>query len=344
MIDYSAARAVAMIVQTGSFEGAARMLGVTPSAVSQRVRHLEERLGAVLIERGTPCTPTEKGARLCRHMEQVGMLEHELLGQLPGLAGEAPLPVTLDVAINSDSLATWFLAAAAPFAEETGYLLNLLIDDEDHTADWLRRGRVLAAVTTLERPVQGCQVKPLGRLRYLAAASPAYMARHFPEGVTPEGLARAPALTFGQKDRLQQAWMQDCFGTVPAVPTHWLPSSQGFVEASVLGLGWGLSPEPLLRGHIAAGRLVELVPGRDFERPLYWQVSRLAAERLRGGVTAEVVDGRAARRGGQVPEAGSLLVFPSDVPAGAYLLNRDELCRFGSRARAGNSRIGSFLT
>ncbi|WP_172329157.1 LysR family transcriptional regulator ArgP [Mangrovicoccus sp. HB161399] len=280
MIDYPAARAVALIHRTGSFEAAARKLGITPSAVSQRVRQLEERLGTVLLERGTPCTATAEGAWLCRHMEQVEMLEHGLFGLLPGLAEGAPQPVTLDIAINSDSLATWFLAAAAPFAAETGFMLNLVTDDEEHTADWLRRGRVLAAVTTLERPVQGCQVKPLGRLRYLAAASPDYLARHFPDGVTAGALARAPALTFGQKDRLQRDWVQRNFGTVPDFPTHWLPSTEGMIEATLLGLGWGMGPEPLLRAHMKAGRIAEMVPGAVLDRPLHWQVSRLAAGRF----------------------------------------------------------------
>ena len=101
MIDYPAARAVARVVETGSFEAAARALGITPSAVSQRVKQLEERLGAVLIERGTPCRATEKGAWLCRHMEHVGMLEQALMQHLPALADPGAERVTLNVAANA---------------------------------------------------------------------------------------------------------------------------------------------------------------------------------------------------------------------------------------------------
>ena len=214
MIDYPAARAVALIVQTGSFERAAAALNVTPSAISQRVKQLEERLGAVLVERGTPCTATEKGAWLCRHMEHVGMLEAELMQHLPGLvdAASPEQRVTVNVATNADSLGTWFLAAAADFTRASDYLLNIAVDDEDHTADWLRRGRVLAAVTSLAKPIQGCHVNPLGRLRYLATASPEYVERHFPAGVTPDAIAGAPALTFNQKDRLQHEWVRQALG------------------------------------------------------------------------------------------------------------------------------------
>ena len=277
MIDYSAALAVAAIVRTGSFEKAARALSVTPSAISQRVRLLEERLGAVLIERGTPCVATEKGAWLCRHVELVGMLESDLLERLPGLGDPLSGPVTLDIAVNADSLGTWFMPAAAAFAERFKALLRIAVDDQDHTADWLRRGHVVAAVTSLSKPVAGCKVSPLGRLRYHATASPEFMARHFPDGVTAEALAAAPALTFNQKDGLQRDWARRTLGALDTGPTHWLPSSHGFVDAALLGMGWGLNPTKLVAEHLAAGRLVELVPGATLDVTLYWQVGRLVS-------------------------------------------------------------------
>lgn len=280
MIDYSAARAVAMVVQTGSFEKAARALNVTPSAISQRVKQLEDRLGTVLIERGTPATATEQGALLCRHMEQVGMLEKALIGRLPGLSGQPRTPVTLGIATNADSLGTWFLPALAPFAQQSDYLFNVTIDDEGHTAEWLARGRVVAAVTSLARPVQGCQIKALGSLRYRSTASPDFARRHFPHGVTPEAIAAAPALTFNQKDRLQHDWVRQTFGRELNFPSHWLASTQGFVDASLAGLGWGLNPSTLVEGHLASGDLIELVPGASLDVPLFWQISRLAAGHL----------------------------------------------------------------
>jgi LysR family transcriptional regulator (chromosome initiation inhibitor) len=141
MIDYASLRAIAAIVQTGSFEKAARMLHVTPSAVSQRVRQLEDRLGTALVVRASPCTATEKGAWLCRHMEQVGMLESELFTHLPGLGGSPSGVdrVTVHVATNADSLGTWFLAAITHFAVASDHLVNVAVDDQDHTAEWLQR-------------------------------------------------------------------------------------------------------------------------------------------------------------------------------------------------------------
>lgn len=282
MLDYSALRAVSAVVQTGSFEKAAGILNVTPSAVSQRVKQLEERLGVVLIVRGNPCTATEKGEWLCRHMENVGMLEGELFEHLPGLIdpGEPRQGVTLHIATSADSLATWFLPAVSNFARHSRYLMNIAIDDEDHTAEWLQRGRVIAAVTSLEKPIQGCRRLSLGALRYHATASPDFIARHFAEGVTPEAIMNAPALTFNQKDRLQSRWIRQTLGEDLTYPTHWLPSPQSFIEASLSGMGWGMNPTQFAREHLESGRLVELIPNTPLDVPLYWQMNRLAADRL----------------------------------------------------------------
>lgn len=299
ILDYPAARAVSLVIQTGSFDGAAKALNVTPSAISQRVKALEERLGTILIERGTPCVATDTGALLCRHVEHVGLLEKSLAAKLPVTVDPAgpKQRVTLNVATNADSLGTWFIDAVAAFGRETGDLLNIGIDDEEHTADWLRRGRVLAAVTALAKPVTGCQVRALGRLAYVATASPDYVARHFPGGVTADAIADAPGLVFDQKDRLQQLWIRQTFGRAVAYPSHWLPSTQSFVAATLAGMGWGLNPIGLVRDHLAAGRLVELVPGAMLERPLFWQVNRLAADQL-SSLTRHVVaaSGRALGR------------------------------------------------
>ncbi len=291
VLDYPSMRAVALVAQTGSFEKAAQVLCVTPSAVSQRIKQLEERLGVVLIVRGNPCVATEKGEWLCRHMDHVGMLESELFRQLPSLleAGEVPERVTLNIATNADSLGTWFLDAVSKFTGRFDYLVNVAVDDQDHTVEWLRGGRLLAAVTAHAKPVQGCRVLALGVLRYHATASPDFMARHFADGVTPASLARAPGLTFNQKDRLQASWVKKVLGEDIAYPTHWLPSTDGFVKASLSGMGWGLNPVQLVGEHLKSGRLVEVVPGTPLDIPLYWQVNRLAAERL-GGLTADVVE------------------------------------------------------
>uniref|UniRef100_A4X0D4 HTH lysR-type domain-containing protein n=1 Tax=Cereibacter sphaeroides (strain ATCC 17025 / ATH 2.4.3) TaxID=349102 RepID=A4X0D4_CERS5 len=286
MLDYPLLAALAAVVREGGFDRAAAVLGVTPSAVSQRIRALEERVGATLVVRSQPPVPTEAGARLCAHVERVRLLESEL-ADLPALAGPEEGPATLRVAVNADSLGSWFLPAAARFSAATGALLDLVLEDEEHTAARLRTGEVLAAVTADPTPVTGCRTRALGALRYVASASPAFLARHFPEGVNPTALGRAPVLRFDRKDGLQARWVRQTFGHELKAPTHWVPSTQGFLDASLAGLGWALNPLPLAAGHLEAGRLAELVPGRPLDVPLHWQHARLGA-RLLEALTREV--------------------------------------------------------
>ncbi len=296
MLDYASLSAVAVVVREGSFERAARALSVTPSAISQRIKQLEERLGGVLIVRGQPCTATEMGRLICRHVEQVGMLENELQGQLPRLlsAGAADERVTIRVAVNADSLGTWFIGAMRAFLETDRVLLDVAIDDQEHTHEWLRSGEVLAAVTGDSRPVQGCNSIPLGKLKYCAVASAPYVRRYFPEGVTAAALACAPSLIFSTKDRLQAQWIRSLCRRDIDVPTHWLPSTQAFIDATVAGIGWAMNPRSLVDSHLRDGSLVELVPGRLLSVPLYWQHSRLQMPMLVRLTQAVISASRAA--------------------------------------------------
>lgn len=273
-LDYAQLRALAAVLRTGSFDAAAAALGVTPSAVSQRLKALEERMGTVLVVRGQPCRATSAGQRLFRHAEEVALLETGLARELGGQGAARP---TLRIAVNADSLATWFLPA---LAEAGDALFEVIIDDQDHSADLLRRGEVVAAVTAHGAPVQGCDTTPLGALRYIATASPAFRDRWFADGLTAEALTRAPVLTFSEKDRLQRDWAATIAGRALRCPVHLLPSSTAFVEAALLGLGWGMNPEPLVVGHLKAGRLVALDPGHPLDTPLYWQSSRIGREAL----------------------------------------------------------------
>jgi LysR family transcriptional regulator (chromosome initiation inhibitor) len=296
MLDTTLLTTLAAVVREGSFERAARALHITPSAVSQRVRLLEDRVGTVLVVRGQPCTATEVGNRLCRHAETVALLEHDLRRELPGLqpdAGDAPR-TTLRVAVNADSLGTWFVDALAAFAAQSDALVDVSIDDQDHTSTWLRRGQVLAAVSSVAEPVQGCRSRKLGALRYRATASPTFMARWFPHGVTADALACAPSLVFDHKDQLQAQWVRRVLRRDVVLAAHRLPSSHAFVSAALAGLGWGLNPEPLVREHLAAGRLVELLPGRPLDVALHWQVAQLQSPVL-DQLTAQVL--AAARAG-----------------------------------------------
>jgi LysR family transcriptional regulator (chromosome initiation inhibitor) len=277
VLDEALLAAIAAVAREGSFERAARVLHITPSAVSQRVKLLEDRLGAVLIVRGQPCSATEIGARICRHAELVSVLVSELRRELPMLPKDSPdTPhASLRIAVNADSLSTWFIHAMADFGLEDGALLSLTLADEDHTAEWLRRGYVLGAVTSVGTAVQGCRIRRLGSLRYVATASPHFVRRWFAAGISADALARAPSLLFDSNDGLQELWARRSVHRDVALPVHRIPSTQGFIDAALAGVGWGMNPLSLVRAHLKAGTLVELAPDTPVDVPLYWQATRL---------------------------------------------------------------------
>lgn len=282
MLDYAALSALAAVAREGSFERAARALHVTPSAISQRIRLLEEKIGCALIVRGHPCVPTETGRRLCQHVDRVQLLEQDLQGVVPALAPAGVTRVALPIAVNADSLATWLAPAIAAFAADNPVLMDIAVDDQDHTGEWLRNGAVLAAVTAMARPAAGCNSQPLGALRYLAAASPAFVARYFAGGVGAATLAKAPSLVFNSKDELQSRWVSRLCRRDVELPRHTLPSSHAFVTATAAGMGWGMHAEALIAGHLAEGSLVELAPGSALDVALHWQTARAASSVLDG--------------------------------------------------------------
>ena len=280
MLDYALLEALAAVVTHGSFGRAARALNVTPSAVSQRVKLLEERVGSVLVTRGQPCEATSSGALLCRHTERVQLLESELGGQIPSVRSSTDAASndwpTLRVAVNDDSVGTWFIDAVAGFCNERRMLLDIVIDDQDHTAQRIRDGSVQGAITTLAEPVQGCRSARLGRMRYRAVCSPAFFERYFADGVKRDTLRRAPCIAFNVKDELQQRFMRRVTRAEIEPPRHWIPHVEGFLRACVNGMGWGMCPDRMIGTLLKEGQLVELAPGKPFDVDLYWQSWRLS--------------------------------------------------------------------
>lgn len=271
-LDEGRLAALAAVAETGSFDAAARALHVTPSAISQRVKALEQQAGQVLVLRSRPCRPTPAGEVLVRLAGQTALLRAEAARQLTGV-GDV---LRLAVAVNADSLSTWFPAAVVGLPEHV--VVDLHREDQDHSAALLRSGSVVAAVTSDARPVQGCRVQPLGAMRYLPVAAPSFADRWFGAGLA-AGLEAAPVLTFNRKDALQARLVRRETGAGVRAPVHYVPSSWAFVELVAQGLGWGMVPDAAARDGVAQGRLVVLgTAGLDV--PLFWQHWRVAAESL----------------------------------------------------------------
>jgi LysR family transcriptional regulator (chromosome initiation inhibitor) len=282
--------ALVAIVEHGTFDAAARHLHVTPSAISQRVRALESAAGQVLVQRTTPCRPTAAGETLLRLARQTRLLYDEARDALDEGARER---LALPVAVNADSLATWFRPVLAEVAAWPGAMLTLHVDDQAHTADLLRTGDVLAVVTSEPRAVQGCVSEQLGVLRYRPVAAPDF-AERWRRGRSFDWAAM-PVVVFNEKDALQHDHLLSHAGGSALPPVvHRVPTSADFHEAVRLGLGWGMLPEPQSEPDLASGRVVALSARSRLDVPLYWQRWRLDSPAL-NRLTAAV---RAAARAG----------------------------------------------
>jgi LysR family transcriptional regulator (chromosome initiation inhibitor) len=268
MFDYKLLAALAAVVETGGFERAAQTLGLSQSAVSQRIKLLEARLGQPVIVRISPPLPTELGQRLLNHVQQVRLLERDLQGQVPGL-DEAKRVERLRVAINADSLATWWAAAVGDFCTTHNVLLEMVVEDQDVGLKRMQAGEVAACVCASPKPVAGARAILLGAMRYRAVASPEFHAHYLTSEVTATQLADVPAIVYGPDDQLQHRFLTR-LGFTGHFDHHLCPSSEGFVKMVVNGLGWGLLPELQTERERERGELIDLMPGHVVDVPLYW--------------------------------------------------------------------------
>ena len=259
--------ALAAVIELGSFDAAAEWLHVTPSAVSQRIKTLEQRVGQVLVVREKPCRATAAGVPLLRLAAQTALLESEALAETTG--GSAEL-TRIAIAVNADSMSTWFTAVLTGLPD---ILFDIRIEDQDHSARLLREGAVMGAVTTDRTPVPGCRVQSLGVMRFLPVASADYLHRYLTSGFTREAVAAAPSIAWNRDDALQDMLVRKAFRRAVARPVHYVPTAEGFAAAVRAGLGWGMYPEQLAAQELANGTFVQ-VTSSYLDVPLFWQCWR----------------------------------------------------------------------
>lgn len=285
-LDLDQLQALAAAVSEGTFDAAARRLHVTPSAISQRIKALETSVGRVLLTRSKPVAPTRSGETLLRAARQIEAITDDVSRELGD--DERGGRVTVALAVNADSLATWLVPALARVGDSL--VLDLRRDDETRTAELLRDGTVMAAVTAVAKPVPGCIVEPLGRMRYRPRAAPEFAARWFPHGATVAELAVAPVLTFDRGDQLQDRYLRRRTRRRLDPPRHYVPGSSAFVQAARLGLGWGMIPDLQAEPGQGQGTLVQIDDAGAIDVRLYWQQWRLrsaAVEQIAAAVRAQ---------------------------------------------------------
>jgi LysR family transcriptional regulator (chromosome initiation inhibitor) len=270
---------LAALADEGSFERAAQRLAVTQSAVSQRLRALEAEVGAPLVVRSRPLRLTPPGKVLLRYARQWHAMRADLARELDAASGpEERLPI----AVNADSLATWVLPALDALVQEghaRRWGLELLVDDQDFTHEWLREGAVLGCVSTVDQALRGCELRPLGVMHYSAVASPAFVERWLPEGLHRGNFADTPFLVFNRKDDMQAQWVSRAFGVrAPRLRERYVPASEAYLRAVEMGWGVGVLPRLQAQPAIDAGRLVWLHAEVTVPVALYWHQWTLPAQ------------------------------------------------------------------
>jgi len=278
MLDYKLLQALANVIQEGGFDKASQRLNITQSAVSQRIKLLEDQVGTLLVTRTVPPMPTTQGKLLVKHYLQVQSLEADLEGDLIPLARENFHLFSLG--INADSLATWFFPAITSFLEGNRVLLDLKVDDQEQTHKLLRNGEVSGCISSENTPVQGCSVIPIGTMNYRMVAAPRFLTAHFPRGFEKDRLKTAPAVVFNRKDDLHARFLNTVFQTPVSekstsdnfknIPIHYLPSPEKFVDLILEGLAYGMVPDLQGLAHIRSGHLIDLVPETHIGVDLYW--------------------------------------------------------------------------
>ncbi len=267
-------RALAAAVDEGTFDAAAASLRISGSAFSQRIRSLEKDVGQVLLTRTVPVGTTAAGDRMLRLARQVAVLEDEARRSLGrGTGGRA----VLSVAVNADSLATWFVEVLRQAATWDDAVLQLHLEDQEHTHELLRQGTVIAAVTESPTPVSGCVSMELGTMVYHPVAASSLLERYRqPDGSV--DFSAVPVQDFGSRDNLQRsrlaAWRDENPGAGSVPPRHQVPTVGGFNAAVAAGLGWGMVPAGQLPEGVLEGTHPDLVviPGLEEARvPLHWQ-------------------------------------------------------------------------
>ena len=276
-IDPRRSAAFLAALDSGSLEGAAQQLRITPSAVSQRISALEQELGTPLLVRTRPCRPTAPGMQLLQFLRRRALLEQEFMAERNSEAG----PVQVALAVNNDTLATWLLPVLAPLLIEEQLLVEFVLDNQNHTFALLEQGQAVACISGEAEPMRGCTVESLGMLRYRMVAAPAFARRWFPDGLQREAARKAPVMVFDRKDTLQTQFLLQHLGLPEgSYPFHYVPASDPYVQAIRLGLGYGMLPLEQCADMLAAGALLDLAPDLHVDVPLYWHAWRIQPARL----------------------------------------------------------------
>jgi len=285
--DYKLLEALTAVIDLQSFEKAASKLFITQSAVSQRIKLLEENIGQPVIVRSQPIVATSAGERLVVHFKMVRELENELVPELMPDAPKKPIKVSL--AVNADSIATWFLGAITPVLKNHLVELDLIIKSEYRSIDALRSGQATGAVSCIEKALPGYQSFKLGDVTFILVCSPEFAKRYFPNGLTKDSLRHAPGISYDPNDDMHVKFIEQHFNIQSRdYYCHRVRSSQAFVELAKQGAAYCLVPSLQIEKEIANGELINLCSEKSITLTLYWH-SWVLVQGIHKKISKEIV-------------------------------------------------------
>ncbi|VEG91624.1 ArgP/LysG family DNA-binding transcriptional regulator [Legionella spiritensis] len=273
-IDHRGLQALDAVIQTQSFAAAARQLFITQPAVSLRIKQLEIEMGQPLLVRTLPYHPTPLGEKLLGLLHRMQLLESHVLQEI-----NPDIPTRLSIALNRDSLETWFSSLIAELRLLETISLDIITDDQELTIDYFRQGTVSTCVGSYEKSLPGCECVALGHMDYLLVASPSFIRRFFSNNKPlKDNIRKAPLLVFDSRDRLHEQYFNHFFNTTWTPDRHHMvPSVSAFKEFAIQGYGFGLIPGIDIHDELAAGLVAEICPGKRWLQPLYWHYWQLPA-------------------------------------------------------------------
>ncbi|EQC00664.1 HTH-type transcriptional regulator ArgP [Photorhabdus temperata] len=277
-LDVRKSEALLAVIETGSFELAAKQLNLTTSAISQRIRALEEALGVPLVIRGKPCCSTKEGLNLVQYLRREKLLAEEFESDF---FGEQNSHLRMTIAINNDTLSSWLFPAISGYIIKENVLIDIIVDDQDFTLKALEEGIAIAAISSVVLPMRGCKAEPLGAIRYKMLCSPLFFRKWFSQGVKRETLLKAPLLVFGRKDKLQSDFLKRHFSmSQEACHCHYIPSTEAFYIAVKMGVGYGMISQLHYQDAVEKGELIDICPGRYTNINLFWHYWHVQSPKL----------------------------------------------------------------
>lgn len=243
-----------VIAEAGSFAAAARQLGLVPSALTYRVRQIEDALDVLLFDRSArQAKPTEAGAELLREggrlLQDIDAVANRVRRVATGW--EPQLTLSIDGVISPH---TMLELVEAFYAMSPPTRLKLRDGIMSGTREALTSGRADLAigVSNIASDVAGLQQAPLGDLLFIYVVAPHHPLASMPEPITDAVMLRHRAVAVA--DSAQRGGMT--MGLLGGQDVLTVDTMQAKVQVQLRGLGGGFLPEPMVRPYLEAGRLV----------------------------------------------------------------------------------------